>query len=284
MAISLRKISYIYDADMPYFHNALKSVDLDIREHKITALIGETGSGKSTLVQHLNALLIPHLGHIEILDHEIQAGKRNRGLKKLRRDVGLVFQFPEYQLFEATVLADAAFGPRSFGYSKKESLERARKALLSLDIPERFFERNPMELSGGQKRRVAIAGILASDPKILVLDEPTAGLDPAGTKLLTDLILSLNRDFGKTVIVVSHDNDMVYSYCDDTVLMANGEVVYNGDTLTLFNDNGLIEENHLLIPRIVELKNRLREKGFAVSSGTRTIEELASEISGEMRK
>jgi len=282
MAIGFRKISYIYDADMPYFHDALKSIDLDIREHRITAIIGETGSGKSTLVQHLNALLIPQLGHIEILDHVIRPGKKNRKLKQLRKDVGLVFQFPEYQLFEESVLEDAAFGPRSFGYSKEEALDRARKALASVGIPESFFDRNPMELSGGQKRRVAIAGILASDPRILVLDEPTAGLDPDGTRLLLDIVLSLNREHGRTVIIVSHDNDMVYSYSDDTVLMSNGRVVYSGDTLSLFNNSRLIEENHLLVPRIVELKNRLREAGFEVSPSTRTVDELAEEIAGEI--
>lgn len=283
MAIHFEKLTYIYDRKLPFAHTALSNIDLDIREGKITAIIGETGSGKSTLVQHLNALLIPTAGSVDVCDHHVGANEKNRKLKSLRRDVGLVFQFPEYQLFEETILDDVAFGPMRFGLDKKESYERAREALLSVGIDEGLFQRNPMELSGGQKRRVAIAGILSFDPKVLVLDEPTAGLDPEGSRRLIDLILDLNRNRKKTIIIVSHDNDMVYSYTDDTVVMQNGRVSYHGDTLSLFNDSALVEENKLLLPHIVRFKNLLSSRGFNISSDSRTIEEIANEVSGRIK-
>lgn len=279
MRIHFEKISYIYDRNLPFAHTALSDIELDIREGKITAIIGETGSGKSTLVQHLNALLIPSSGQIELGDHLIKANEKNKNLKKLRKEVGLVFQFPEYQLFESTILDDVAFGPIRFGISKEESYERARSALSNVGISPILYDRNPMELSGGQKRRVAIAGILALDPKILVLDEPAAGLDPEGAKRLVDLIVSLNREFNKTIILVSHDNDMVYSYTDDTVFMRDGRVIYHGPTLDLFNNGELIKKNHLLLPTVVNFKNRLREAGFEVDENARTIEQIAEAVS-----
>ena len=178
MPIRFKTLSYIYNKDMPYAHKALDSVDLDIREGIITAIIGETGSGKSTLVEHLNALLLPSEGSLEVLDYNIVAGQKQKFLKPLRKDVGLVFQFSEYQLFEETVIKDVAFGPMNFGLSQQDALKQAASALKLVKIDESLFNVSPLELSGGQKRRVAIAGIIACDPKIIVLDEPTAGLDP----------------------------------------------------------------------------------------------------------
>lgn len=284
MAIRFKKITYIYDEGMPYAHTAIDDIDLDITEGKITAIIGETGSGKSTLVEHLNALLLPSKGEIEILDHTIVAGKKNKGLKALRKDVGLVFQFSEYQLFEETILKDVAFGPKNFGDDEETAKKKAIEALKMVGIDKTMFETSPLDLSGGQKRRVAIAGILAINPKILVLDEPTAGLDPKGAKEMIDLFISLNKQYGKTVIIVSHDNEMVYNYADETVLMANGKVIYHGDTLKLFNDETLIQEHHLLEPQLVSFKNELKKQGFKVDDSIRTLPDLAKAIVKELKK
>ena len=284
MAISFQKITYIYDAGMPYAHAAINDIDLELEEGKITAIIGETGSGKSTLVQHLNALLLPNKGRLVILDHEIESDKKNRGLKSLRKDVGLVFQFSEYQLFEETILKDVAFGPKNFGDDEETALYMAKKALKLVGIPESYYERSPLELSGGQKRRVAIAGIIAIEPKILVLDEPTAGLDPAGAMEMINLFISLNKNMGTTIIIVSHDNEVVYNYADNVVLMADGSVRYSGDTLSLFNNDELVKQFNLLEPRLVKLKRELREKGFKINDDVRTLPELAKVVAREVKK
>lgn len=284
MAISFQKITYIYDAGMPYAHAAINDIDLELEEGKITAIIGETGSGKSTLVQHLNALLLPNKGRLVILDHEIESDKKNRGLKSLRKDVGLVFQFSEYQLFEETILKDVAFGPKNFGDDEETALNKAKKALKLVGIPENYYERSPLELSGGQKRRVAIAGIIAIEPKILVLDEPTAGLDPAGAMEMINLFISLNKNMGTTIIIVSHDNEVVYNYADNVVLMADGSVRYSGDTLSLFNNDELVKQFNLLEPRLVKLKRELREKGFKINDDVRTLPELAKVVAREVKK
>lgn len=284
MAISFQKITYIYDAGMPYAHAAINDIDLELEEGKITAIIGETGSGKSTLVQHLNALLLPNKGRLVILDHEIESDKKNRGLKSLRKDVGLVFQFSEYQLFEETILKDVAFGPKNFGDDEETALNKAKKALKLVGIPESYYERSPLELSGGQKRRVAIAGIIAIEPKILVLDEPTAGLDPVGAMEMINLFISLNKNMGTTIIIVSHDNEVVYNYADNVVLMADGSVRYSGDTLSLFNNDELVNQFNLLEPRLVKLKRELREKGFKINDDVRTLPELAKVVAREVKK
>ena len=284
MAISFQKITYIYDAGMPYAHAAINDIDLELEEGKITAIIGETGSGKSTLVQHLNALLLPNKGRLVILDHEIESDKKNRGLKSLRKDVGLVFQFSEYQLFEETILKDVAFGPKNFGDDEETALNKAKKALKLVGIPESYYERSPLELSGGQKRRVAIAGIIAIEPKILVLDEPTAGLDPVGAMEMINLFISLNKNMGTTIIIVSHDNEVVYNYADNVVLIADGSVRYSGDTLSLFNNDELVKQFNLLEPRLVKLKRELREKGFKINDDVRTLPELAKVVAREVKK
>ena len=284
MAISFQKITYIYDAGMPYAHAAINDIDLELEEGKITAIIGETGSGKSTLVQHLNALLLPNKGRLVILDHEIESDKKNRGLKSLRKDVGLVFQFSEYQLFEETILKDVAFGPKNFGDDEETAINKAKKALKLVGIPESYYERSPLELSGGQKRRVAIAGIIAIEPKILVLDEPTAGLDPVGAMEMINLFISLNKNMGTTIIIVSHDNEVVYNYADNVVLMADGSVRYSGDTLSLFNNDELVKQFNLLEPRLVKLKRELREKGFKINDDVRTLPELAKVVAREVKK
>lgn len=283
MAITFKSLSYIYDEGMPYAHHALKDINLNIEEGKITAIIGKTGSGKSTLVEHLNALLVPSSGSLEIEDTIILPGK-NKGLKALRKKVGLVFQFSEYQLFEETILKDVAFGPKNYGASEQEAIAKAKLALKMVGIDESYYETSPFDLSGGQKRRIAIAGILALEPKIIVLDEPTAGLDPKGSQEMIDLFVKLNKKAGITVILVTHDNEIVYNYADNTVLMADGEVKYSGNTLELFNDKEKVKEFNILEPKILSVKNALNDNGFKIPSNVRTIDELAKYLSKELKK
>lgn len=284
MAITFKSLSYIYDEGMPYAHHALKDINLNIEEGKTTAIIGKTGSGKSTLVEHLNALLVPSSGSLEIEDTIILPGKKNKGLKALRKKVGLVFQFSEYQLFEETILKDVAFGPKNYGASEQEAIAKAKLALKMVGIDESYYETSPFDLSGGQKRRIAIAGILALEPKIIVLDEPTAGLDPKGSQEMIDLFVKLNKKAGITVILVTHDNEIVYNYADNTVLMADGEVRYSGNTLELFNDKEKVKVFNILEPKILSVKNALNDKGFKIPSNVRTIDELAKYLSKELKK
>ena len=284
MAIVFKSLSYIYDKDMPYAHKALDNINLEIKEGIITAIIGETGSGKSTLVEHLNALLLPTEGSLEILDYNLAANQKIKFLKPLRKDVGLVFQFSEYQLFEETVLKDVAFGPLNFGFTPEEATKKAREALKMVKIDESLFETSPLELSGGQKRRVAIAGIIACDPKIIVLDEPTAGLDPKGAKEIINLFVSLNKELNKTIIIVSHDNEMVYNHCQETVVLSHGQIKYHGPTLDLFADEKLLKEYDLLEPQIVTFKNLLADRGIKVSKEARTLEMIAKEVAGQCRR
>ena len=285
MAIKFKSLTYLYDEGMPYEHKALDNINLELCEGKITAIIGETGSGKSTLVEHLNALLLPSGGSLEILDREIVPGKKkNKGLKSLRKQVGLVFQFSEYQLFEETILKDVAFGPKNYGINENEATQKAIAALNLVGIDQSMFNDSPLDVSGGQKRRIAIAGILALEPEIIVLDEPTAGLDPKGAKEMIDLFVAINKKFGKTIIIVTHDNEMVYNYADNTVLMSKGNVIYSGSTLDLFNNDELIKEYNLLEPRLVSFKRQLKENGFKVGDEIRTIDELAAYIKKEIRR
>lgn len=285
MPIKFKTLSYIYDENMPYAHKALNGINLELIEGKITAIIGQTGSGKSTLVEHLNALLLPSSGSLEILDHEIVPGKKNnKNLKALRKEVGLVFQFSEYQLFEETILKDVAFGPKNYGLSEGEAVLKAKAALKLVGIDESMYDLSPFDISGGQKRRIAIAGILALEPNILVLDEPTAGLDPKGSEEMINLFINLNKKLNKTIIIVSHDNEMVYNYCDNVVLMANGDVIYSGDTLSLFNDEKLVKEYKLIEPKLVKLKNELNAKGFNIPGEVRTIDELAKYLKREIKR
>jgi len=284
MPISFRSLTYIYDEGMPYAHTALKDIDLDIREGVITAVIGETGSGKSTLVEHLNALLLPSKGSLEILDHTIVAKEKNKNLKALRREVGLVFQFSEYQLFEETILKDVSFGPKNFGVSEEEAVKRARAALKVVGLDASYEDRSPLDLSGGQKRRVAIAGMLAMDPEIIVLDEPTAGLDPHGSREMIKLFSALNKEQGKTIILISHDNEIVYRYADNTVILNKGEVSYSGPTKELFENDELVEKFNLVLPQLLELKSQLQKKGFSLKKHYDDLEALVKDVAKEVKR
>lgn len=283
MSIKIEKLEHVYALNTSFAYAALKGVDLELKEGKVTAIIGATGSGKSTLVQHLNALLLPTAGKITFLDREINAEQKPTKLKSLRKQVGLVFQFPEYQLFEETILKDVAFGPKNFGASEEEANLAAKKALSMVGIDASYYERSPLDLSGGQKRRVAIAGILAMDPDVLVLDEPTAGLDPQGAQQMMTLFSRLNKEFNKTVLVVTHDMEHVLNYCDEVVVMVDGKVHLHEEVSKFFQDTSLLKELNILPPAVVRARELLNAKGFNIPSDVLSLEALADEIRKEVK-
>lgn len=283
MPIAFEQVSHIYSDGTPFRYQALYDIDLTLKEGKITAVIGQTGSGKSTLVQHLNALLLPSSGTVYVLDRKIEAGSRPKGLKSLRKDVGLVFQFPEYQLFEETVLKDVSFGPRNFGVSEEDAAKKSLEVLKLVGIDPSYAERSPLELSGGQKRRVAIAGILAMDPSVLVLDEPTAGLDPQGTVEMMKLFKRLNQEMHKTILIVTHDMEQVYNYCDEVVVMEHGKVKLQQGVDEFFSHPEQCFELHILPPDIIRMKTMLREKGFKIGDEIRDVKELAKCIARQVK-
>ncbi|MBR4421532.1 MAG: energy-coupling factor transporter ATPase [Erysipelotrichaceae bacterium] len=278
MAIKFKSLSFIYNKNMPYAHKALDDINLEISEGIITAIFGETGSGKSTLVEHLNALLMPTSGSLEILDYELVADKKVKFLKPLRKDVGLVFQFSEYQLFEETILKDVAFGPLNFGFSPEEALKRAKDALQLLGIPENLYDKSPLEISGGQKRRVAIAGILACDPKIIVLDEPTAGLDPRGRDDILDMILDMKNTREMTIILVSHSMDDVARYVERIMVMDEGKLVFDDEPGKVFSHYEELTQMGLSVPQVTYLMRLLKEKGIDIRQDVLTVKEGAEEI------
>ena len=265
MSIKFQEVSYTYSPSSKFAFNALKNISLEFEMNKITALIGHTGSGKSTLVQQLNALLIPTSGTLEVCDFIITNDKKkNKNLKSLRKRVGLVFQFPEYQLFEETVAKDIGFGPKNFGVSEEEINDIVKKAIVQVGLDESYLERSPLELSGGQKRRVAIAGILAMNPDVLVLDEPTAGLDPNGAKAMLDLFVELNR-LGKTIIIVTHEMDYVLEYCDLCVVLNKGNIVYEGTPINLFVNDEIMNRVGIEPPLSIEFAKELKKNGFELN-------------------
>lgn len=282
MPIRFENVTFTYGQDTPFSYVALDDMNISFKEGKMTAVIGQTGSGKSTLVQHLNALLLPTQGTVYILDRVITSADKPKGLKSLRKDVGLVFQFPEYQLFEETVLKDVAFGPKNFGADEKEALQKARAALKVVGFDESLFEKSPLELSGGQKRRVAIAGILAMDPKVLVLDEPTAGLDPIGTQQMMRLFKKLNEN-GKTVFIVTHDMEQVYTYCDEVSVISKGKCIASESVEQFFKDGRQCRSLGILPPAIVGMKDDLREHGFDIPQDITDMETLAKCIAKQVK-
>ncbi|MEY8309752.1 energy-coupling factor transporter ATPase [Erysipelotrichaceae bacterium 51-3] len=278
MSIKINDLEYTYSPGTPFEHKALKGINLEIPEGKVTAIIGQTGSGKSTLVQHLNALLKPTYGSIEIEGFHITPDTKLKDAKMLRKKVGLVFQFPEYQLFEETIAKDIAFGPKNFGVSEEETEKRIREVLPLVGLDESYLERSPFELSGGQKRRVAIAGILVQDPDILVLDEPAAGLDPQSAKEMMSLFMRLNKEAGKTILLVSHDMEHVLEYCDEVIVMADGQVKSQMPVHEFFKHPEILREININPPGIVKLKEMLRNKGFQINPDTYSLDELAREV------
>ena len=282
MPISFNNVTHVYSEQTPFRYTALIDVDLDIDLNKITCIIGSTGSGKSTLVQHLNALLLPSKGDINILDRTIKSTEKPKNLKSLRKRVGLVFQFPEYQLFEETILKDVMFGPSNFNMDNIE--KRSKEALNMVGIDESFFYKSPLELSGGQKRRVAIAGILAMSPDVIVLDEPTAGLDPKGSKSMMELFKRLNKEFNKTLIVVTHDMELVLNYSDEVIVMDKGRVRIKKDAKSFFNDVSILKELNIVPPNVVVFRDMLNERGFNIDKDIVDIDDMVEAIYKRIKK
>ncbi|MBP2624127.1 energy-coupling factor transporter ATPase [Streptococcus oricebi] len=279
MGITLDDVSYSYQAGSPFEGPALFGVNLEIKKGSYTALIGHTGSGKSTILQLLNGLLIPSEGRVLVDQFEISAKSSNKNIKKLRKEVGLVFQFAESQLFAETVLQDVAFGPQNFGVSKSEAEKIAREKLALVGISEDLYERSPFELSGGQMRRVAIAGILAMEPKVLVLDEPTAGLDPAGRRELMDIFSTLHAQ-GMTIVLVTHLMDDVANFADQVYVMEKGRLVKSGSPYQVFQDVDFMEAIQLGVPKITKFAQNLQKRGLNLPHLPISLEEFKELIHG----
>ena len=279
MGIILDNVSYTYQEGTPFASAALSDVSLSIEDGSYTAIIGHTGSGKSTILQLLNGLLVPTKGSVRVFDTLITSTSVNKQIRQIRKQVGLVFQFAENQIFEETVLKDVAFGPQNFGVSVEEAEVIACEKLALVGIDESLFERSPFELSGGQMRRVAIAGILAMEPKILVLDEPTAGLDPIGRKELMTLFKKLHQD-GITIVLVTHLMDDVAEFADQVYVMEKGKLVKSGKPSLVFQNVEFMEKIQLGVPKITRFAQRLAERGVSFKQLPITIEEFKEFING----
>ena len=279
MGIALENVSFTYQEGTPLASTALLDVSLTIEDGSYTALIGHTGSGKSTILQLLNGLLVPSQGSVRVFDTLITSTSKNKDIRQIRKQVGLVFQFAENQIFEETVLKDVAFGPQNFGVSEEDAEQIAREKLAMVGIDESLFDRSPFELSGGQMRRVAIAGILAMEPDILVLDEPTAGLDPLGRKELMNLFKKLHQS-GMTIVLVTHLMDDVAEYANQVYVMEKGRLVKGGKPSDVFQDVVFMKEVQLGVPKITAFCKRLADRGVSFKRLPIKIEEFKESING----
>ena len=276
MSIALEHVNYIYSPGTAYEKRALNDISLEIGQGQFVGIIGHTGSGKSTLIQHLNGLMKATSGDILYDGQSIYA--EGYDMRKLRSQVGLVFQYPEHQLFEVDVISDVCFGPKNQGLSEEESEKNAREALELVGFPEKYYKQSPFELSVGQKRRVAIAGVLAMKPKVLILDEPTAGLDPKGRDEILDQIAKLHKETGMTVVLVSHSMEDVARYVDRIIVMNKGEKMLDSTPKEVFRHYKELEEVGLAAPQVTYVMHDLKDRGFDVSPDATTIEEAADEI------
>lgn len=276
MAIILDKVNYVYSEGTAYQINALKDINLKIRDGEFIGIIGHTGSGKSTLMQHMNGLMKATSGNIYFNGQDIY--DQDFDLRELRNRVGLVFQYPEHQLFETTIFDDVCFGPKNQGLSKDEAGLRAFEALKQVGMPEELYYQSPFDLSGGQKRRVAIAGVLAMKPEVLILDEPTAGLDPAGRDEILDLIARMHRERKITVMLVSHSMEDVAKYVQRIIVMNQGSVMFDDTPREVFKHYRELEQVGLAAPQVTYLMHELREKGLNVNVEATTVEEARESL------
>lgn len=276
MAIEIKHLNHIYGQGTIFEQYALKDVNLTIHDGEFIGLIGHTGSGKSTLTQHLNGLLKATSG--DILYNGESIYKEGYSMKELRSHVGLVFQYPEHQLFETTIFDDVCFGPKNQGLSKEEAGLRAFEALRSVGMPEELYYQSPFDLSGGQKRRVAIAGVLAMKPEVLILDEPTAGLDPAGRDEILDLVARMHRERNMTVILVSHSMEDVAKYVERIIVMNHGQVMFDDTPKEVFRHYKELETIGLAAPQVTYLMHELKEHGLSVDTEATTVEEARASL------
>lgn len=282
MSLKLENVSYTYGEKTAYEMQALKDINIQIEKGEFVGIIGHTGSGKSTLIQMMNGLEKPTRGRVTFHGQDIWAEDFDR--KNLRSKVGLVFQYPEHQLFEVDVLSDVCFGPKNLGLSKEEAKERAIQALRMVGVPEKYYKASPFELSGGQKRRVAIAGVLAMEPEFLILDEPTAGLDPKGRDEILHQIASLHKEHGIAVLLVSHSMEDVANYVDRILVMSQGNLLYDDIPKHVFANHTELSKVGLAAPNVTYILHALKEKGLAVDTSVVTVEEAASTIWEALQK
>ena len=278
MDIRFKQVGFAYQAGTPFEMRALHDVSFSIEDGSYVAIIGHTGSGKSTILQHLNALLKPTEGIVELGDKTIDSTTGNKDLKPLRKKVGIVFQFPEAQLFEETVEKDIAFGPKNFGVSEEEALKIASEVIHTVGLPADVLKKSPFDLSGGQMRRVAIAGVLAMKPEVLVLDEPTAGLDPKGRLEMMEMFYKLNKEQNMTIVLVTHQMNDVSDYADHVVVIESGKVVKEGSPKEVFADASWLLEKQLGVPTTLAFVEKLKEKGWTTDKMPLTLDELADAI------
>jgi energy-coupling factor transport system ATP-binding protein len=279
MDIALTHVDYRYQANTPFELLAIQDVSIDIPTGTYMAIIGHTGSGKSTVLQHLNALLQPTDGSVRIGEREVKARQKNKNLKPIRQKVGIVFQFPEHQLFEETVEKDIIFGPMNFGVSEEEAKKRARMALKNVGLQEEILEKSPFDLSGGQMRRVAIAGVLAMDPEVIVLDEPTAGLDPRGRKEIMDMFYHLHKERNLSTILVTHSMEDAARYADQIVIMQHGKVMKKGTPEEIFSAPADLIQLGLDVPEVVRFQLKLEERmGKKLGKVYLSIDELSKAV------
>ncbi|MDE7045164.1 MAG: energy-coupling factor transporter ATPase [Acetatifactor sp.] len=282
MSLILDHVNYIYGEDTPLAVKALDDICLTIPDGQFVGIIGHTGSGKSTLMQHLNGLIRASSGHVYFNGEDID--DRDFDRKKLRSRVGLVFQYPEHQLFEIDVFSDVCFGPKNLGLSKKEAELRAYDALRKVGLPDELFYQSPFELSGGQKRRVAIAGVLAMEPEVLILDEPTAGLDPRGRNEILQQIKGLQTETGMTILLVSHSMEDVAEYVDRIIVMNRGSILYDDVPKRVFSHYRELEEVGLAAPQVTYTLHELKRRGLDVDLNATTIEEAADTVEMALKR
>ena len=279
MEIRFKNVNFTYQPDTPFENKVLHDINFTIEDGSYTAIVGHTGSGKSTLLQHLNALKVPTTGSVWLGDYEVNASRKQKDLNRIRKEIGVVFQFPEAQLFEETIGQDIAFGPQNFGVSEEEALELAREILPVVGLDESFMDKSPFDLSGGQMRRVAIAGVLVMKPSVLVLDEPTAGLDPKGQLEMMDLFNRLHKEEGITIVLVTHQMEDVAIYADNMIVLDAGRVVDEGSPRSVFRNQKWLQSIQLDVPQTVEFANSIaQKKGWEVEKLPLTLDELADGI------
>ncbi|KRN00689.1 cobalt transporter ATP-binding subunit [Lactobacillus taiwanensis DSM 21401] len=282
MSIKFKNVDYVYAPGTPFQTQGLSNISFEIKDGSFVAIAGHTGSGKSTLMQHFDGLLLPSKGSITIANQTITVDTPNKVLKEIRKKVGLVFQFPENQLFEETVLKDVMFGSLNFGFSEEKAKEQAIRWIEKVGLPEETMSKSPFELSGGQMRRVAIAGVMAYEPDILCLDEPAAGLDPEGQKQIFDIFKNYQK-LGHTVILISHNMDDISKYADDMLVLEQGHMIKHASPKEVFSDADWVKKHYLDEPAPSKLARSLQKVGFHFSSMPLTVESLVEEISKELR-